>query len=245
MANVLLPAAAAAEKTGTFTNTERRCSMLARAVPPPGEALDDATIVCRLAQSMGHNWSYANPGEIFDEMRRVTPSYAGMSYARLGTRGLQWPCPTEDHPGTPVLHSNGCARGKGLLVTLETRDPSEPTDAEYPLILSTGRNFAHYHTATMSGASETLNREGGEVYAEMHPDDAAAIGVADGRLLRLTTRRGSITAKLRVVPRIRRGVVFLPFHYEEGPANKLTQTKTDPMCGIPEYKHCAVKVEYA
>lgn len=245
MAHVVLPAAAAAEKTGTFTNTERRCSLMAKAVPPPGEALDDAAILCRLARKMGHNWAYEHSQDIFNEMRMITPSYAGMTHARLGMRGLQWPCPTEDHPGTPVLHTNGCARGKGRFMLFENRAPVEPTDAEYPLILSTGRNFAHYHTSTMSGASETLAREGGNVYAEMHPEDAAAIGAAEGRMLRLTTRRGSVTAKLRIVPHIRKGVVFMPFHYEEGPANMLTQSSTDPECGIPEFKHCAVRVEHA
>lgn len=244
MAHVVLPAAAAAEKAGTFTNTERRCSLMTKAVSSPGEALDDAAILCRLAGKMGHHWMYTDAGDIFNEMRRVTPSYAGMTHARLGMRGLQWPCPTEDHPGTPVLHTNGCTRGKGRFMVLENRPPAEPTDAEYPLILSTGRNFAHYHTATMSGASETLVREGGEVYAEMHPEDAAALGVAEGRLLRLVTRRGSVTAKLRLVPHIRKGVVFMPFHYEEGPANMLTQNNTDPVCGIPEFKHCAVRIEH-
>lgn len=245
MAHVVLPAAAAAEKEGTFTNTERRCSITRKAVPAPGDALDDAAILCRLAGKMGHAWQYANAEAIFNEMRAVTPSYAGMTYARLGMRGLQWPCPTEDHPGTPILHTQGCARGKGRFVALRNADPAEPTDGEFPLILSTGRNFAHYHTATMSGASETLAREGGEVYAEMNPEDAAAIGAADGEVLRLTTRRGSVTAKLRVVPGMRKGMVFMPFHYEEGPANVLTRNSTDPVCGIPEFKHCAVRVENA
>lgn len=244
MAHVVLPTAAAAEKAGTFTNTERRCSFMSKAVPPPGEALDDAAILCRLAKKMGYTWSYADSEDIFNEMRRVTPSYAGMTHARLGMRGLQWPCPTEDHPGTPILHTNGCARGKGRFMTLENKPPAEPTDAEYPLILSTGRNFAHYHTATMSGASKTLSREGGEVYVEMHPEDAAACEVTQGQLLRLVTRRGSVTAKLRIVPLIRKGVVFMPFHYEKGLANALTQNVTDPVCGIPEFKHCAVRVEH-
>lgn len=244
MAHLVLPAAASAEKTGTFTNTERRCSRMAKALSPPGEALDDAAILCRLARKMGHDWNYLDSGDIFDEMRRVTPSYAGMSHARLSARGLQWPCPTEDHPGTPILHTNGCTRGKGRFMVLENRPPAEPTDDAFPLILSTGRNFAHYHTATMSGASRTLAREGGEVYAEMHPEDAAAIGAVEGRPLRLVTRRGAVTAKLRIVPHIRKGVVFMPFHYEDGPANELTRNSIDPVCNIPEFKHCAVRVEH-
>jgi anaerobic selenocysteine-containing dehydrogenase len=130
-------------------------------------------------------------------------------------------------------------------VTLDNKPPAEPTDGEYPLILTTGRNFAHYHTATMTGASKTLAREGGEAYAQMHPEDAAALGATEGSLVRLTTRRGSVTAKLRLEPHMRKGVVFMPFHYEENPANMLTQSSADPVCGIPEFKHCAVRVEHA
>jgi formate dehydrogenase alpha subunit len=245
MAHVVLPAAAAPEKDGTFTNTERRCLRLNRAVPAPGKALSDAEILCRLAGALGHSWNYSSAEDIFDEMRKITPSYAGMTYARLGGRGLQWPCPTEDHPGTPVLHTGGCARGKGKFMVLHSAPPAEATDGEYPFVLSTGRNFAHYHTATMSGVSESLAREGGDVYAEMHPDDAASVEAEDGSRIRLTTRRGSVTARLRVCRGIRKGTVFIPFHYRESPANALTQHSTDPRCGIPEFKHCAVRVEHA
>ena len=245
MAHVVLPAAAAAEKEGTFTNTERRCSRAYKAVAAPGQAQDDAAILCQLAQKMGHDWNYPNAEAIFDEMRIITPSYAGMTYSRLGMHGLQWPCPDEGHPGTPVLHTQGCARGKGRFMVVNTAPPSEPTDDQFPLILSTGRNFAHYHTATMSGAAKTLAREGGEVYVEMHPHDALAMNAHEGQVVRLTTRRGSVTARLRVVPRIHKGTVFMPFHYETGPANILTQSTTDPVCGIPEFKHCAVRVDHA
>ncbi|MDR2820047.1 MAG: formate dehydrogenase subunit alpha [Desulfovibrio sp.] len=245
LAHVVLPAAAAPEKDGTFTNTERRCLRLNKAVPPPGKALNDAEILCRLAGRLGYSRRYDSAEAIFDEMRKLTPSYAGMTYARLGIRGLQWPCPTEGHPGTPVLHMGGCARGKGKFMVLDDFTPAESPDEEYPFILSTGRNFAHYHTATMSGVSETLAREGGEAYVEMHPEDAAAIHAEDGRLLRLTTRRGSITVSLRIREGMKKGTVFIPFHYRESPANLLTQNSVDPLCGIPEYKHCAVRVEHA
>jgi formate dehydrogenase alpha subunit len=245
MAHVVLPAAAAPEKDGTFTNTERRCLRLNKAVPAPGKALSDAEILCSLAGALGHDWQYPGAEDIFNEMRQITPSYAGMTYARLGVRGLQWPCPSEDHPGTPVLHTEGCARGRGRFMVLDCASPAEATDAAYPFILSTGRNFAHYHTATMSGVSESLAREGGEVYVEMHPEDAAAVQAGEGRLLRLSTRRGSVTARLRLSSGIRKGTIFLPFHYRESPANALTQHSVDPLCGIPEFKHCAVRVEHA
>lgn len=244
MAHVILPAAAAPEKDGTFTNTERRCLRINKAVPAPGEALDDAEILRRFAGALGHFWDYSSAEDIFNEMRKITPSYAGMTYARIGGRGLQWPCPAEDHPGTPVLHTQGCARGKGKFMVLRSTPPAEATDEEYPFILSTGRNFAHYHTATMSGVSRTLAREGGDAYAEMHPDDAAFLKAEDGEIIRLTTRRGSVTVRLRVSPGIKKGTVFIPFHYRESPANALTQHRADPLCGIPEFKHCAVRVEH-
>jgi len=245
MAHIVLPAAAAAEKDGTFTNTERRCSRIRAAVSAPGEALGDGDILCRLAAVMGHTWQWQGAEAVFDEMRTITPQYAGMTYSRLGIRGLQWPCLGEDHPGTPILHVNGCVRGKGLFYAVHTAEPAEAVDAEYPLHLSTGRNFAHYHTATMSGVSPTLAHEGGEAYAEMHPEDAAALQLTEGHMVRLVTRRGSVSARLRLRPGMSRGVVFLPFHYEQSPANALTLTRRDPQCGIPELKHCAVRVEHA
>jgi predicted molibdopterin-dependent oxidoreductase YjgC len=245
MAHIVLPAAAAAEKDGTFTNTERRCSRIRAAVPAPGEALGDGEILCRLAAGIGHAWQWQGAEAVFNEMRALIPQYAGMTYARLGMHGLQWPCPDEGHPGTPILHTKGCARGKGLFCVVHTAAPAEPTDAEYPLRLSTGRNFAHYHTATMSGVSSALAREGGEAYVEMHPEDAAALQLAAGKLVRLATRRGSVSARLRLCPGMSRGMVFLPFHYAQSPANALTLAMCDPQCGIPELKNCAVRVEHA
>jgi predicted molibdopterin-dependent oxidoreductase YjgC len=245
MAHIVLPAASAVEKDGTFTNTERRCSRIRAAVPAPGEALGDGEILCRLAAGMGHAWQWQGAETVFNEIRTVTPQYAGMTYARLGMQGLQWPCPGEEHPGTPVLHAKGCVRGKGLFCVVHAAQPAEPVDAEYPLRLSTGRNFAHYHTATMSGVSPVLAREGGEGYAEMHPEDAAALQLAEGHRVRLITRRGSVSVCLRLRSGMSRGMVFLPFHYAQSPANALTLARHDPQCGIPELKHCAVRVEHA
>jgi len=244
MAHIVLPAASAAEKDGTFTNTERRCSRIRAAVPAPGEALGDGEILCRLAACLGHPWQWQGAEAVFDEMRAVTPQYAGIRYDRLGMRGLQWPCPGEDHPGTPILHAAGCVRGKGLFCVVHAAQPVETVDDEYPLRLSTGRNFAHYHTATMSGVSPTLAREGDEAYAEMHPEDAAALQLAEGNVVRLVTRRGNVSVRLRLRPGMSRGMVFLPFHYAQSPANALTIAIRDPQCGIPEFKNCAVRVEH-
>ncbi|MDR1855964.1 MAG: formate dehydrogenase subunit alpha [Desulfovibrio sp.] len=242
LADVTLPAAASAEKDGTFTNTERRCSRLRRAIPPPGDALPDGDIIALLASAMGHPWKTRDAEAIFDEMRGVVPSYAGMTYERLGIQGLQWPCPTPDHPGTPILHVNGCTRGKGKFMLARQMPPAEAVDDAYPFTLSTGRNFAHYHTATMTGASPTLAREGGHVYVEMHPSDAQSLEIAQGMRVRIDSRRGAIHAYVRITPGIRQGTVFVPFHYGEGPANALTIASLDPVCGIPEFKRCAVRI---
>ena len=242
-AHVVLPATAAPEKDGTFTSTERRCSRLNKAVDAPGEALDDWEILRRLANRMGQNWTYASSADVFAEMCSVTPSYAGMTYSRLGRNGLQWPCPSADHPGTPILHTHGVIRGKGRFVAVEYREPAEQPDETYPLVLSTGRMFAHYHTASMTGVSPHLAREGGEARMEISPVDAEVLRITTGTPVRLTTRRGSITAIARVTPGISVGTVFLPFHFSGSMVNELTQTTSDPIAGIAEVKHCAVRVE--
>jgi len=242
-ATVVLPAAAAPEKDGTFTSTERRCSRFRRAVPPPGEALPDWEILCRMARAMGRDWSYPGPAEIFAEMAALTPSYAGMSYARLGLAGLQWPCPAAGHPGTPVLHVERFTRGRARFFPVRHRDPAETPDRDYPFILSTGRMYAHYHTATMSGNAPHLNAEAPEGYAEMNPADARSLGLAPGERVRLTTRRGSIETRLRVTDAVQPGLVFAPFHFADGPANRLTNPVLDPVAKIPEFKACAVRVE--
>jgi predicted molibdopterin-dependent oxidoreductase YjgC len=245
LAHVILPAAAAAEKEGTFTNTERRCSRFRKAVEPPGEALPDWEILVRMARALNHTWDYAGPKEIFEEMSGLNPSYAGMSYDRLGLNGLQWPCTTPDHPGTPVLHVESFSRGKALFSPVCYQAPSEEPDKEYPLILSTGRMFAHFHTATMTGDSPHLQTQAAEGFVEMHPLDAADLGIEPRDRVRVTSRRGSTEAAVKITSSIARGMVFMTFHFAESPANILTNTATDPVAKIPELKHCAVRVEKA
>jgi formate dehydrogenase alpha subunit len=242
-AHVVFPAAAAPEKNGTFTNTERRCSRIRQAVPPPGQALPDWEILVRMAKAMGQEWSYVGPEEIFQEMAKLTPSYAGMSYERLGLAGLQWPCPAPDHPGTPVLHTERFPRGKAQFFPVQPRDAAELPDKEYPFILSTGRMYAHYHTATMSGNSPHLQAEASEGYAELNPADAKALGLRHGDRARLTTRRGVVETRVRIAAGAKQGMVFMPFHFADSPANELTNTALDPICKIPELKGCAVRVE--
>jgi predicted molibdopterin-dependent oxidoreductase YjgC len=242
---VVLPAAASAEKDGTFTNTERRCSRIRQVVEPPGQARADWRILASLAQAMGQDWDYPGPEFVFDEMAGLTPAYAGMGYNRLGLSGLQWPCPSRDHPGTPCLHVDGFPRGRALLCPVVHQPAAEEPDESYPFILSTGRTYAHFHTATMTGNSPRLAAEGGEGYVEINPDDASDLGVGPGDSVKLTTRRGQVVTRARPTVTVPRGMVFLPFHFPASPANVLTNTVLDPTSRIPELKRCAARVDKA
>jgi formate dehydrogenase alpha subunit len=242
-ADVVLPAASFAEKTGTFTNTERRVQMNRPALEPPGLARADWGIILDVANRFGAGWSYDSPADIFAEMATLTPQYGGMSHARLEDGGLQWPCPTAEHPGTPVLHVGKFTRGRGLFAALDYRPPAELPDEEYPFLLSTGRILFHWHGGTMSRRSAGLDAIAPEAEAEIHPDDAGRLGVADGDLLRVYSRRGCVVATTRVTPRSAPGMVFMTFHFAEAAVNLLTIDAVDPTAKIPEYKVCAVNVE--
>jgi len=244
-AHVVLPAAAWAEKDGTYTNTERRVQRVRRAVAPPGEALPDTEILVRLADSMGRPWPSASPAAIMQEINAVVPSYRGITYDRIEREGLHWPCPTEDHPGTPILHASGFTRGKGLFTVTEYQPAAEEPDDQYPLVLTTGRILYQYHTATMSRRSLGLVSRTPEPFVEVSSEDAAALDISDGAPIRITSRRGSVTARAAVNNRCSRGVVFMPFHYAEAAANRLTNAALDPVANIPEYKVCAVRIEKA
>ncbi len=243
MADVVLPAAGFAEKLGTFTNTERRVQLIRPAIDPPGEALPDWRILLELARRLGADWPYDGPADVFAEMAGLTPQYAGMSYARLEQGGLQWPCPTPDHPGTPVLHVGKFTRGKGLFCALDYRPPAELPDADYPFLLSTGRILFHWHGGTMSRRSPGLDAVAPEAEAELNPADAARLGVVEGDLLRVTSRRGCVVAAARITRRSSPGVIFMTFHYAESATNLLTIDAVDPTAKIPEYKVCAVQVQ--
>jgi formate dehydrogenase alpha subunit len=243
-ADVVLPAAAYAEKDGTFTNTERRVHRVRKALEPPGEARADWEVVCEIAQRLGgQGWDYADPGEVMDEIADVTPIYGGIHYDRLEGEGLQWPCPDRDHPGTPILHAAKFSRGRGLFSPVHHQPPVEPTDADYPLILTTGRILQHWHTGTMTRRVGGLDFLAPEERVEVHPDDAARLGITDGDWIRVTSRRGSVTARAKVFERPQPGLVFMTFHYAEALGNELTLDAFDPVSKIPEYKVCAVRVE--
>jgi formate dehydrogenase alpha subunit len=244
-ADVVLPAVTFAEKEGTFSNTERRVARVRQAVPPMAGARQDWEIISEIASRMGYAMKYQNPQEIFEEIRKVTPSYAGLTYKRLDVGGIQWPCPTEDHPGTVFLHKDKFAKGLGSFFAIEHKDPAEMPDPEYPLYLTTGRLLYHYHTGTMSRKAKGLVEKAPECQVEISDLDAANYGIAAGDRVRVKTRRGEITAKAQISPKAVPGTVFVPFHYAEAAANRLTIAALDPVSKIPEYKVCAVQIEKA
>ncbi|MBW1712815.1 MAG: molybdopterin-dependent oxidoreductase, partial [Deltaproteobacteria bacterium] len=242
LADVVLPAACFAEKEGTTTNTERRVQRVRKAVDPPGQAKADWQILIELAKRMGLDWSYKNPSQIMDEIAGLTPSYGGINYRRLEKKQLQWPCPDSKHPGTPYLHKDKFARGLGLFQAIEHQEPKELPNDQYPLTLTTGRVLYQYHTRTMTGRSQGLNDLAPECEVEVSPIDAEKYGLADGQPAKLVSRRGEVTAQVWVTERVPEGLVFLPFHYAQAAANKLTNAALDPVAKIPEYKVCAVKI---
>jgi len=245
LADVILPSACFAEKEGTFSNTERKVLRVRKALDAPGEALEDHLIIAGIAKRMGYEMDYADASAIMEEINSVTPSYGGISYDRIEKEGLTWPCPTPDHPGTPVLHVHGIARGKGLFVPIEYQAPAELPDAEYPFVLTTGRVHQHYHTGTMSRKGTALNRLYPEALAEINVEDAKALNVMDGDYVNIASRRGSLRIKALVSDITDRGVAFVPFHFYEAAVNNLTNSALDPISKIPEYKICAVRIEKA
>lgn len=263
LADVVLPAASFAEKDGTFTNTERRVQRIRRAVRPPGEARDDLTIINLVTARLGYdhivplsqgftNRLYNEGGfvtapplsrEVFAEIGRVWPALAGMDYDRLAGRGIQWPCPDKEHPGTQVLFTDGFAIGRAKFTPVRWKGPREKPDREYPLVLSTGRVLVQYHTGTMTRRSSILEEIDRGPYVEISPEDARELGIVDGDAVRAVSRRGTISLPAFVTDRVRRGMVFIPFHYREAAANLLTNDALDPVCKIPEAKVCAVRLE--
>ena len=242
LADVVLPAAAFAEKDGTFTNTERRVQRIRAAVQAPGQSRPDWEIVCDLARWMGYEMSYPNVSAIQDEIASLSPIYGGITYDRIDELGLQWPCPDAEHPGTPYLHKGKFTRGLGKFHPVEFVEAKELPDEEFPFLLSTGRMLEHFHTGTMTRRSEVLDALVPDAFIEMHPADAERLGVADGQKIDVASRRGQITTPAFVTDRVTPGALFMTFHFREAPANRLTIAALDPIAKIPELKVCAVKV---
>ena len=243
-ADVVLPGASFAEKDGTYVNTERRIQLARKAVDPPGQARGDLEIVIDLSNRIGLPTPFNDAAEVMDEIARVTPSWRGVTHARLGGPGLQYPVPDRNHPGTAFLFSDAfpTTDGKATFHPVEFLPPAELPDDEYPFILNTGRQMYHWHTGTMTRRSFALDARESTPTVELHPDDAAALGVRDGDIIAISSRRGRITIAVRLSSRVARHQVFVPMHYREAAANLLTNPVLDPYAGIPEFKVCAVKL---
>jgi formate dehydrogenase major subunit len=220
-----------------------------KAVDPPGEAKADWEILTDLAHKLGlEGFEFTSVEDVFDDMRKVTPSYAGISYERLEKpEALIWPCPTVEHPGTPILHKEKFASpdGLGAFYGIEDRFPAELPDVEYPFELMTGRILFHYHTGTMTRRSPTLDHEVPTGYIEISVEDAKELGIQQGDRVKLRSRRGEAETLARVTSDMPKGVLYMSFHFSEGPANVLTNTALDPMSKMPELKYCAVALEKA
>jgi formate dehydrogenase major subunit len=247
-ADVILPASAFPEKTGSFTNTDRRVQLGRQALRPPGQARQDLDIIIDLAHRIGLDWDYAGPREVFNEMRQAMPSIAGITWERLEAESaVTYPCEQEGDPGDAVIFTDSFPRdgGKALLVPAAFRNADELPDQDYPLVLITGRQLEHWHTGAMTRRASVLDAIEPEPVATLHPDQLAAIGVQAGEPIRLRSRRGSVIARARLDQGLREGQVFLPFCYHEAAANLLTNEALDPDGKIPEFKFCAVQIEPA
>jgi formate dehydrogenase alpha subunit len=246
-AHVILPACSYAEKDGTFTNTERRVQRIRKAIEPIGDSHTDYWIVSEIARRMGaKGFDHKDAAAIMEEIARLTPSYAGINYRRLEEGGLQWPCPSDDHPGTCIMHEEIFARpsGKGNFVPLKYRPPVEMTDAEYPLMLMTGRRLYHYH-ATMTRKAGILNTLMSEEELQINPADAASRGINQGDMVHVTSRQGEVKVRAKITNAVPAGVVHMAFHFAETPTNVLISSRPetlDPVTGTPAYKTCPVKV---
>jgi formate dehydrogenase alpha subunit len=244
-AHIVLPAACYAEKDGTFNNTERRVQRVRKAVEPPGEAKDDIWIISELSKRMGYPMNYASPEEVFKELGSVWPAVKGIDYFRIEKDGIQWPCPTSDHEGTQYLYKNNVfPKGKPHFSIVPFEPAKEDVDSEYPFILTNGRNLFHYHFASMTKRVKAIEAVAGEPYVEISPDDAAALGVKENELVKVSSRRGNVTLKARITDAVKKGELFIPMHYASAAVNILTNDSAlDTVTKTPEFKVSSVKIE--
>ncbi len=247
-ADVILPASGWAEKDGTVSNTDRRVQLGRAAVPTPGEVRQDIWIIRDIANGLGMNWNYQHISEVYEEMRGAMPSITGITWDRLNQQSsVTYPCEDESDPGQGVVFKEQfpTANGKARLVAAKSIAADEQPDAEYPLILITGRQLEHWHTGTMTRRADVLDAIEPVPVVQVHPEDLRQLGIDSGDSIVASTRRGEITAFARADSGLKRGEVFIPFCYHEAAANLLTNDKLDPFGKIPEFKFCAVKLKAA
>ncbi|HEY1231417.1 MAG TPA: molybdopterin-dependent oxidoreductase, partial [Ramlibacter sp.] len=245
LADVILPASAFPEKTGSFTNTDRLVQIGRQAVPPPGDARQDLWIIQEIARRLGLDWSYEGPAPVFDEMRQVMPSIGGITWERLEREhAVTYPCEEEGDPGTPVVFTDSFPResGRARFVPADIIPANERPDHDYPLVLITGRQLEHWHTGSMTRRAAVLDSIEPDPVALVHPFDLAQLGVQGGDVITIASRRGSVSLYARADESSPRGAVFVPFCYYEAAINKLTNPVLDPFGKIPEFKYCAVRV---
>lgn len=242
LADVVLPAACFAEKDGTFTNTERKVQRLRKAVNPPADARDDLSILVQLSARLGYPMPATAPDDILAEFGSLWPALSGISYERLEQGGIQWPCPSAEHPGTPYLYAQGFGTGRAPFSPVVFTAPAEVVDDEYAFVLTTGRNLMQYHTGSMTRRVEQIEQKSGSPYIELSPADAKLLGVAQGETVEVASRRGSVMLPVRITSVVDSGIVFIPMHYREAAANLLTNAALDRTARTPEFKVCAVKI---
>ncbi|MGD8709643.1 MAG: formate dehydrogenase subunit alpha [Ectothiorhodospiraceae bacterium] len=242
-ADVILPASSFMEKTGTYSNTDRRVQIGRPVRALPGEARQDWEILCEIATRMGYPMRYESVSDVFDELVEATPLYKNLDYERLGDTGRWYPCPSPDSEGERVLFGDSFPLGRGRFVPAEIAPAPDMPDDDFPFILNTGRQLEHWHTGVMTRRSRALDALAPEARVEVHPEDAAALGVSGEQLVRVSSRRGSVRLKVKITDDVARGTLFIPMHFREAAANLLTDPSLDPYAKIPEFKICAVKIE--
>ena len=243
LADVVLPATAWAETDGVQTNTERRVQRMRAAVPAQGQAKPDWWAICQIAKRLGFNgFDFESPKDIFNELCRVSPIYAGLDWERIDAGEYQWPVPHDDHPGTPRLHEGEFVNGRGIFSIVNYRDPAEIISDEFPVWLTTGRRLASYHTRTQTGRAQGIDYLLSEEVLEVHPADAIEWGLTDGDWCKMSSRRGSVKIRVKSTNRSPRGTVFASFSFSDVPVNILTGSGYDPITQTAELKVCPVQI---